>query len=439
MPIKSVEQKIIDRGVLGNFPRAGKLRKGAEKTERGAGRDQDHFRLTLETPYEHIRPAFEALYGNQPQEFHNVLMAADSPEQAFQYWNEQWAHARLLKRCDEETIVLHWEENGIKPDYSTEPLACTCDPLKRDCKQHGRLDIVLPELYQATGEWVKFTVETTSIYDVIALRSYMTMAEAFMQKLTGVAFWSVPFTIGRAMRDVPVTINGKRSIKAMSLLFVKIEPEFNQQVFTPMLMRPAQLLLAGVNPETGELPIEAEFNSAQEWDRDYVKAETIHLFDHDNHWDNAIFKMVSDGEILDDMTDEQVVQTIAENRMRREIEKNTAKTNEKGSNSSAAQSPVDNDLEWALDAKTAGKFIAQANQKLGLDMSAVMEALLYISVDPIQHVQEFVGTKADAWAACIAQRCGHDAGQVEAFLPGDANAEVRENVLRILKLSEIPF
>lgn len=449
MPTKSMEAQLNARGVLGNFPRFGKFRKGAPKSDKGvAGRDQDFFRLTLEENYEHLRPACEQLFGAEPREFHNVLLAADSPDQAFQYWQESWAHARLLKRCDEETISVHWDDS--KPGYSTEPLECTCDPLKRECKNHGRLDIVIPELFELTGEWGKFTVETTSIYDVAALRSYMKMADAFMQKLPNVAFWSVPFTIGRAMRNVPVTINGKRSIKPMSLLYAKIEPDFNQQVFTPMLTQPARLLLAGVNPETGELPaadveIEAEFTQAQEWDRDFVNAETLNLFDHENHQANAIDKLVADGVITDDMQTDEVIQVILEARSKRNAEKqeqasakNGSKSRQKGSNSSAADEPAQSGADWLKDGATMNKFMQQAHAKLNMQTGDVLDALKWVSVAPIVNIEDFSGTKEEAWGACVAHHCGYDLEEVAAFIP-DEKSPGRVMAEKLIDRFSMPF
>lgn len=449
MPTKSMEAQLNARGILGNFPRFGKFRKGAPKSDKGvAGRDQDFFRLTLEENYEHLRPACEQLFGAEPREFNNVLLAADSPDQAFQYWREDWAHARLLKRCDEETISVHWDDS--KPGYSTEPLECTCNPLDRTCKNHGRLDIVVPALFELTGEWGKFTIETTSVYDVAALRQYMIVAEAFMQKLPNYAFWSVPFTIGRAMRNVPVTINGKRSIKPMSLLYAKIEPDFNQQVFTPMLTQPARLLLAGVNPETGELPaadveIEAEFTQAQEWDREFVNAETLNLFDHENHQANAIDKLVADGVITDDMQTDEVIQVILEARSKRNAEKqeqasakNGSKSRQKGSNSSAADEPAQSSSDWVRDGQTVVKFLAQAQSKLNLNHGQVIDALKWVSFDPIQNVEQFVGSKDDAWAACVAMHCDYDLDKVAAFIP-KADSPLRLRVTGIIEASAIPF
>lgn len=425
MPIKRIEQQLDERGILGNMPRWGKLRKGGVKGEKSAGLDLDHFRLTLEPQYEHIRPIFEQVCGKDPDVLHNVFIAADDAEQAFDYWYETWAHARLVARCDGETIVNGWSDGELR--YDTTPRPCTCNPLDRTCKQHGRLDIVIPELCKVVG-WGKLTVETTSIYDVIALRSYMRVAGAFLAQLPNVAFWSVPFAIGRAVRPVPVTINGKRSIKNMSLLFASIEPEFNQKVMSPQLTKSTQLLLAGVNPETGEssaggLP-EIEYEQVQNWDRDYVNAETLGLFENENHQYNAINQLIDSGLLKDEMDTDEAISVVLEQRAQRDAEKaqqsaakNAPKTNKKGSKRSASE-PVQPDLYWAKDAKTAHDLVQAAQDKLGLDHGQVLAALRVLAGnEELEHVQDFYGERPMAWAACIALRAGYIPEQLTRYVP----------------------
>lgn len=442
MPIRRIENQLNSQGVLGNLPRFGKLRKGGEKTERASGRDLDHFRLTLEPEYEdRIRPAFESLYGTEPTEFHGVLLAADSGAQAFDYWYESWAHAKLLRRCDGEETAVQWSEGEMR--YDNTPRACVCDPLNRDCKQTGRLDIVIPALCEATGLWGKLTLLTTSLYDVIALAGYMKVADAFMLKLPNVAFWSVPFTVGRAQRSVPVTINGKRSIKPMHLLYAQIDPEFNKSVLTPLLTQPAQLLLAG-----GELP-EIEMEQAASWDRDYVMQQTIHLFDHENHWDNTINPMIAAGELTEDMDDVHAIEAILQNREKRKAEKtsgNGSKSRKKGSNSSAANAQAQSSAapaEWLQNAQRLNNFIAKAHSDLKLNTGNVLEALKNAS-DPaeLENIQDFLGSDLQAWAACIAYKVMYDPERLVEFAPmgstvWTAAAQIVEGYQQ--RLADIPF
>lgn len=446
MPIRSIEKQLDEQGVLGNFPRMGKLHKGAEKTDKGTvGRDQDYFRLSLEPQYEEIvRPAFVQLFGDKPMQFNNVLIAADSADLGFKYFYEEWAHARLLRRCDGEDIVVQFYE--AEQRYSNEPANCTCDPLNRSCNERGTMDIVIPALFDLTGLWGKFTVLTGSVYDIIALRSSMKIAGVFHQRMENLSFWSIPFRVGRAVRSVPVTINGKRSIKPMSLLYADIEPEFNQKVFMPMVTAPTQMLLNGVNASTGEMP-EIIIEQAASWDRDLVNANTLGMFREENHQMNAIDKMIADGLITDEMDTSDVIGVILETRAQRETEKQNQKPRQdapkppiKGSNSSAADDNGQSELEWVADVKTVAKFLAQAQKNLKLDHGNVIRALQWAMGDyTIENVAEFVGTKQDAWAACVVAYCGYDLTQVVDYIP-DETSPVRIRAIELLdKIADIPF
>lgn len=440
MPVKSIEQQIKDRGVLGNMPRFGKLRKGGEKPDGKIGPDLNHFRLTLEPEFEHIRDEFERLFTAEPVVLRNVMIAADSPDKALDYWYEEWAHARLVKRCDEETVIAHWDDQAA--NYSNQRHACTCNPLDRSCSLTGRLNIVIPALCEAVGQWGILTILTGSIYDVTALRASMHVTGAFMQRIQNVAFWSVPFEIGRVTRKVPVTINGKRSIKPMSLLYVQVEPDFNQKVLSPMLTAPSQLLLQGINPETGEMP-EIVIEQQQTWDRDWVNAQTIHLFDHENHQMNAIDKMIADGDLNDDMTDETVIELITENRAVRKAEKaskNGAKNDKKGSKPSVVDDPAQSDLDWVKNAKRVGTFISKAQTDFNLSHGGVLNALRWTGGDNsmIKNIADFIGTPRDAWAACVAAYCDYSPEKVEQYQP-DPDNPLRIQVLDMIQTLDIPF
>lgn len=450
MPIKTVERQLDEQGVLGNFPRMGKLHKGDEKTDKGTvGRDQDYFRLSLEPQYEQvIRPAFVQLFGDKPMQFNNVLIAADSADMGFKYWYEEWAYARLLRRCDGEDIVVQFSEGEQR--YINQPTNCSCNPLNRDCHERGTMDIVIPALFDLTGMWGKFTILTGSVYDIIALRSSMKIAGVFHAKMENLSFWSIPFRVGRAVRPVPVTINGKRSIKPMSLLYADIEPEFNQKVFMPMITAPTLMLLNGINPGTGEMP-EVIIDQITAWDRDYVDAETLHLFDNENHQYNAIEKIIADGNIIDTMQDDEVIQTIEILRKQREVEKQaesktkkprkgTAKPPVEGANSSAVDEPDVSQLEWVADTAIVNKFLAKALANLNLDHDQVMRALQWAMGDyTITQVSQFVGTKEDAWAGCVVVHCGYDPDQVAEYIPEIGNP-VRVHALALLtRIADIPF
>lgn len=443
MPIQEIERQLAERGILGNFTRVGKLRKGDAKPASGnkPGPDLNYFRMTLEPQHEYLRAAFVEQYGEQPTEFRNVFLAADTADQAFQYFYESWAHARLVRRCD--GVMIGVEFAGDR--YDTTPHACTCNPNKRECGLHGRLDVVLPEFNAITGVLGKFTIETHSIYDVVALRSCMLVAGALANNLPNTAFWSIPFRVGRAMKTVPVTINGQRSLKAMSLLYIGIEPEFNQKVISPRLTAPTQKLLAGVNPETGEIP-EVEFEQPQAWDREYVNAQTLHLFDHENHQTHAIDGMIDAGIITDEMTDTEVLDVIAVVRAQRDTEKaagNTAKSSEKASKRNAAKQQAQTGADWLKDTKRLNGFLDKAHHDLGMNMENLMDALQTASEPAtLESVQDFTGSDLEAWAACVAWKYGYSGADLCEDYAEDS--KVRQAALIIIaaraeRLADIPF
>lgn len=449
MPIKSIETQLESRGTLGNLPRWGKLRKGAAKPDGKIGPDLDYFRLTLETPYAHLMEAFVAKYTDKPKEFSNVYLAAGSADSAFEYWYEHRAHARIVNRCDGDTVVLSW--NDSQAGYDHTPHACTCNPNKRICKHRGRLDIVLPEFCREVDEWGKLTIETGSYYDCVALRSSMMLARDFASSMPDVAFWSIPFRVGRSIRTVPVTIDGKRSNKPMSLLYASTEKQFNRAVFSPMVVAPTQMLLA--DQTTGELP---EIFSEQDadWDRDYVNEQTLHLFEDsgsgaENHQANAIDKMIADGSLTDDMTDDQVIDAIQAERLQRASERakkradkvrsqNAPKPPVEGSNSRAADDPVFPDLDWVHDVKRVAKFIGKAKKELNLEHGGAINALRWADDYTIENVADFHGTPLTAWAACVVMYCDYDSEKVADYIT-DPESPVRIEAERLINTKDIPF
>lgn len=450
MAVKKIEQMLDEQGTLGNLPRWGKLRKGAPKPDdlKKGLKDLDYFRLTLEPPYAHLMAAFIAKYSDKPREFHNVYLVGDSADNAFQYWYEQRAHARIEKRCDGEEIVMSWSGSNSRYDHTHHD--CTCDPNNPTCKLHGKMDIVLPEFCTEMGEWGKLTIETGSWYDIIALRKSMRLAAVFAANLPDVVFWSIPFRVGRAIRPVQVTINGQRSNKPMSLLYADPEKEFNRKVFSPILNAPTQMLLAGTNPATGEIP-ELVIEQFAAWDRDYVNEQTLHLFDNENHQYNAIEQIIADGNITDTMQDDEVIQTIGILRQQREVEKqqetktkkprkNAAKSNVEGSNSSAVDEPDVSQLEWVADTPTVNKFLTKALANLKLDHDQVMRGLQWAMGDySITQVSQFVGTKEDAWASCVVVHCGYDPDQVAEYITDPANPVRIQAMALLARIADVPF
>jgi hypothetical protein len=141
------------------------------------------------------------------------------------------------------------------------------------------------------------------------------------------------------------------------------------------------------------------------------------------------------------MTTDEVVQAVIANRQRRAAEdaaKNGSKSRKKGSNSSAAETNGQSDVDWMRNAQEVTAFINAATKQLKLNHKTIIDALSHISVDAIGGIEAFEGSKADAWAACVAYHCDYNPDKVAEYIP-DADNDVRKLALGIIQEYEIPF
>ena len=190
------------------LPIIGILRKGEEKKGNKPGRDLDHFRFTSEDP-EAIK-YFEEAYTKQPRQV-RVFLPHKTTDENIDAWMEHWVAGGLMHRCDGKTTVL-WRTD--KHDYSTEPKSCP-----GQCKQVGRLSVIVPEL----GRLATVTVLTTSIHDIKNLHRQLRSYEALSTDLRG-----VPFVITRrpVRISTPSGPNGQRARREKWLLSIETQPQW---------------------------------------------------------------------------------------------------------------------------------------------------------------------------------------------------------------------
>lgn len=206
MPIKSLTTR------QARFPLLGKIRKGGEKTGNTPGKDLDYFRV--DSDIDGISERFNEIYGKEPK-YLDCLLPFAKTEQVFPCWMEEWGRTGLITRCDEENQVVY-EKNGKM--IATNPIPCkrqnggTCN-----CKQVGRLNIVLPKL----GEMGYFEVETHSKWDIIGLTEQLLAVETSAGSLMG-----IPFLLERSPRELAYPLpNGKRGRKVYNLLSIRVHPD----------------------------------------------------------------------------------------------------------------------------------------------------------------------------------------------------------------------
>ncbi len=172
MPIKSLQHS-----TRAPLPRLGKLHKGGPRIGSGLGKDLEFFRFTAERGNTDVEAAFRNAYGLEPAMLRVFLPYADL-EANLACWKEQWGTGgRLLHRCDGETCVKWLAEDGhyvVDPLMAQQkPCPCRDQPLGSNCcREVGRLQVILPELWEA-GYVGVVTLETHSVHDIVHMDSVL--------------------------------------------------------------------------------------------------------------------------------------------------------------------------------------------------------------------------------------------------------------------------
>lgn len=236
MPIKALVKQDVRFGA--GLPRLAKLKKGAPKTESGFGADLDHFRIAFEAPYS-ADPAnlsvWTQLYGEKPAVFNHVFLLGRTTDEVFSAWYENYGAGAVLKaRCDGETRVRSYDDKTAR--WSDAPAPCTCDPETRTCKQVGRLNFIPYEFVRATGLLGYVTLETHSLYDIIALTNHVRDIFQLYGTVTG-----IPFVLGRADRQVSTRYGNKRRQATKSLVYLHPARQFAAEQLAGVFAQSPQL------------------------------------------------------------------------------------------------------------------------------------------------------------------------------------------------------
>lgn len=259
MPIKGLTTEVQ---IGSGLPQIARLYKGSEKPEDGRrpGKDLDYFRVEFEPQYEHLRPIWEEMYGEEPTEFEPVMLVAPTVDEAFSSWKEEWnASQTLLHRCDGESQVKWWSESNQMS--MTAKKACEVNDKDHacGCKATGRLSIILPDFIAATGMLGYVSVSTHSLYDILTVHRYLSDIQRMMGRLTG-----IPFVFGRAAKEISAPKQVKRAsgyvnegrIKVTkSLFYLHVNSEFTQSTILPLITT-APTLPSLPAPQTPQIDVE---------------------------------------------------------------------------------------------------------------------------------------------------------------------------------------
>lgn len=253
----------------GSFPQIGQLRKGSAKPSQGGyGKDLKHFRFTS-TDADALA-AFEQAYGPQPSTV-EVFLPYHTTAENFEAWREAWKAGGMVHRCDGKTMVLWRRDDG---SYCREPRPCT-----GDCKQVGRLKIIIPALKR----FAYVTVLTSSIHDIIELNENLLAMEALRGSLQG-----VPMLLSRKPKMISMPAeDGKRRRLEKWLLSIEAKPEWvalqllamERQALGIAEAPPRPALVdtrhGSVDAETGEIFDEPEPEEPEEVDAEPVERADI--------------------------------------------------------------------------------------------------------------------------------------------------------------------
>ena len=178
------------------LPRIGVIRKGAEKGERGPGRDLDHFRL--DRAEQSVADAWRAVLGDEPRSISGILPYAD-PAECLSIWDELWQGKRLMWRGDGERLHVQLQGNtyvryapGAGPQ---QPQAAGEDVGNLKVARISRLRLLLPQLRIAGI----FEIASSSRIDADELWANLMWIRQTVQTLQG-----APVTVFRAARQFNV-------------------------------------------------------------------------------------------------------------------------------------------------------------------------------------------------------------------------------------------
>jgi hypothetical protein len=215
-----------------NFPRLGKIRKGAPQTknEKGKtvmGKDLDHFRLDSDRP--HVMRKFQEVYGSEPREI-NVWLPYQTVQENFDPWMKEYTTGALKRQCDGNNQVIWLEGKSYKGIYNDDaPIPCAKKVGQScKCKETGQLRVMIRELFQE-GIIGYFDVETHSKWDIITLQSNLEAAYRLRPNLCG-----IPFVLRRSLSNISTPMEDKRVRTDKWLLTIEPDATWVQKQFQDM-------------------------------------------------------------------------------------------------------------------------------------------------------------------------------------------------------------
>jgi predicted RNA-binding Zn-ribbon protein involved in translation (DUF1610 family) len=228
------------------------VKKGAEKPERGVGKNLDHFRFDWSDL--RAEKLFNELYGIDNQ--HELLIKVLGSEvdsvldSSYRLYKQ---NGTLDRKCDGCTILRSMQGLEGKP--------CVCTPALRDsddanerrgqCSPKAYFRFILPELCQALGYLGQFVLITGSKYEMRDMATVLFNVKESSGKLVG-----QPFLLRRVEVEYDTMRDGKPTKKK----------EFNVEIVPPLslVLASADTPILGAPQSLNALPSGEDFEDVEE-------------------------------------------------------------------------------------------------------------------------------------------------------------------------------
>lgn len=246
MPIQGLSDETTRNETPISYPLWGKFHKGAEKPERGVGRNLDYFRIDwLDIS---AQTAFEALYGDSPQSI-PIVTLSKTVDSVFDSWYRKYTSNNVLQiKCDGCQIVKAANRDLIGQD-------CICDPNERrkdnpkTCNPQGYLYFTIPEICQRLGYIGQFMLGTGSPIEI----SEISAALQTVSNVAGTLEYQ-RFLLQRSERKFDIEIDGKPA--QVNQWMVEVVPPIDN--ILPFVRNPEKQLPTVPQLEAAQEAIEPE-------------------------------------------------------------------------------------------------------------------------------------------------------------------------------------
>lgn len=231
MPIQGLSDEQTRNDTPVSYPTWAKVKKGAEKPERGVGRNLDYFRFEwLDSRAEAI---FTEMYGEQPDSLPIVTLGATVDATFDSYYRMYTSNNALQRKCDGCTILRASDADLIGRD-------CMCDPVdienkaKGVCLPKGYLYFTIPDLCFKVGYVGQFILGTGSPIEIREMASCLQTVQNTVGTLE-----NQQFILQRSERTFDVDLKGDGRNSKITQFMVELVPPVNNIIKLDTPTRPA--------------------------------------------------------------------------------------------------------------------------------------------------------------------------------------------------------